>query len=90
MKTIHLTIDELLLSEVDRVAAELHTTRSAFIREALETALRRHDIQKLEQQHAEGYLKHPAEAGEFDIWTDEQHWGEARRGNARLPIRAKT
>ncbi len=35
MKTIHITIDELLLDEVDRVAAELCTTRSAFIREAL-------------------------------------------------------
>jgi metal-responsive CopG/Arc/MetJ family transcriptional regulator len=62
MKTIQMTIDEPLLNEVDRVIAELHTTRSAFIREALEAALRRHDIRKLEQQHAQGYSQHPNEA----------------------------
>lgn len=75
VKTIQMTIDEPLLREVDRTIAELQTTRSAFIREALEAALRRHDILKLEQQHAQGYKQHPVTADEFDVWTDEQHWG---------------
>ncbi len=75
MKTIQMTIDEPLLTEVDRTIAELHTTRSAFIREALEAALRRHDIRKLEHRHAHGYAQHPVTPDEFDIWTDEQHWG---------------
>jgi Arc/MetJ family transcription regulator len=75
VKTIQMTIDEPLLAEVDRVIGELHTTRSAFIREALEAALRRHAIRKLEQQHAQGYAQHPVKPGEFDMWTDEQHWG---------------
>lgn len=74
MKTIQMTIDEPLLTEVDRMIAELHTTRSAFIREALEAALRRHDIGKLEQQHAQGYAQHPVEPDEFDVWTNEQQW----------------
>jgi metal-responsive CopG/Arc/MetJ family transcriptional regulator len=76
MKTIQMTIDEALLTAVDRTIAELNTTRSAFIREALEAALRRHDTRKLEQQHAEGYMRQPVTPGEFDVWTDEQHWGE--------------
>lgn len=75
MKTIQMTIDEPLLSEVDRTIAELQTTRSAFIREALEAALRRHDIRKLEQQHARGYAQHPVTPDEFDVWADEQQWG---------------
>jgi metal-responsive CopG/Arc/MetJ family transcriptional regulator len=75
MKTIQMTIDEALLHAVDQVTTELHTTRSAFIREALEAALRRHTVQKLEQQHAQGYLQQPVEPGEFDVWADEQHWG---------------
>jgi metal-responsive CopG/Arc/MetJ family transcriptional regulator len=75
MRTIQMTIDEPLLTEVDRLSSELHTTRSAFIREALEAAVRRHDIQKLEQQHARGYAAHPIQPGEFDVWTNEQHWG---------------
>ncbi len=41
MKTIQMTIDEPLFTEVDRVISELYTTRSAFIRAALEAALRR-------------------------------------------------
>jgi metal-responsive CopG/Arc/MetJ family transcriptional regulator len=75
MKTIQMTIDEPLLTEVDRLISELHTTRSAFIREALEAAVRRHDIQKLEHQHVQGYKAHPIQPGEFDVWANEQHWG---------------
>lgn len=75
MKTIQMTIDEPLLLEVDRTIAELHTTRSAFIREALEAALRQHGIRKQEQQHAHGYAQHPVTSDEFDVWINEQHWG---------------
>jgi metal-responsive CopG/Arc/MetJ family transcriptional regulator len=70
MKTIQMTIDEPLLREVDRVIVELDTTRSAFIREALEAALRRHEILKLEQQHAHGYRQHSVQPGKFDVWSD--------------------
>ncbi len=72
MKTIQITIDEPLLIEVDRVILELRTTRSAFIREALEAAVRHHAIRKLEHHHAQGYEKHPVASGEFDVWADEQ------------------
>lgn len=75
MKTIQMTIDEPLLAQVDRVIEELQTTRSAFIRSALESALRRHTIEQLEQRHAQGYADHPVEAGEFAVWLDEQSWG---------------
>jgi metal-responsive CopG/Arc/MetJ family transcriptional regulator len=68
MKTILMTIDESLLDEVDRVTRDLKTTRSAFIRSALKIALQKYAISKLEQQHAEGYAKHPVVPDEFDIW----------------------
>ncbi len=77
MKTIQMTIDEPLLIKVDGVIGELGTTRSAFIRQALEAALRQHAIGKLEQQHAQGYNQHPVEPGEFDVWMDEQYWDAA-------------
>ena len=76
MKTVQMTIDEPLLAEVDRVTQDLKTTRSAFIREALQLALRRHIITKMEQRHARGYARHPVEPGEFDLWETEQQWGE--------------
>lgn len=76
MKTIQMTIDEPLLNAVDKLIANLNTTRSAFIREALILALQRYKTSQLEQKHAAGYVRHPVEPGEFDIWEDEQTWGE--------------
>jgi metal-responsive CopG/Arc/MetJ family transcriptional regulator len=76
MKTIQMTIDEPLLDEVDHVIHDLKTTRSAFIRSALQLALRQHAISKMERQHTEGYTKYPVTPGEFDIWESEQAWGE--------------
>ena len=54
MKTIQMTIDDGLLTEVDQAVAELHTNRSAFMREALLAALRRLRMQTLEAQHRRG------------------------------------
>lgn len=75
MKTIQMTIDEALLADVDQLSAELHTTRSAFIRGALQLALRQHHVRQLEQRHQAGYAKQPVQAGEFDLWQSEQTWG---------------
>lgn len=71
-----MTIDEPLLHEVDQVIQNLETSRSAFIREALRLALQKHKIRKLEERHVQGYAKYPIEKGEFDIWQNEQVWGE--------------
>jgi metal-responsive CopG/Arc/MetJ family transcriptional regulator len=77
MKTIQMTIDDELLAEVDQATQDLRTTRSAFIRSALQLALRQYAIRQLEQQHADGYARFPIQRGEFDIWESEQTWGES-------------
>jgi hypothetical protein len=66
-----MTIDEDLLVDVDKAVTELGTNRSAFIRKALEMALRQVNQRKLEEQHAAGYARHPVQLGEFDGWKDE-------------------
>ena len=76
MKTIQMTIDEVLLKQVDEAAQTLGLARSVFIRQALEIALRELAIAKLEQEHIDGYRSQPVMAGEFDIWENEQEWGE--------------
>lgn len=76
MKTIQMTIDDELLAEVDQMTATLRTTRSAFIRSALQLALRHHALRAKEQQHAQGYARHPVAPGEFDVWEAEQAWGD--------------
>ena len=75
-KPVQMTIDEPLLKQVDEVVEELGTTRSSFIRDALQMALQRYRIVQLERQQAEGYARHPVVPGEFDIWESEQVWGD--------------
>jgi metal-responsive CopG/Arc/MetJ family transcriptional regulator len=75
MKTIQMTIDEGLLKNVDRITRARKTTRSAFIRYALEAEIQRQQIRDEEIRHAAGYAAKPAMPGEFDIWRGEQDWG---------------
>ena len=74
MQNIQITIDENLLTDVDKLIKTLNMTRSAFIRDSLKLSIKRHQIIEMERQHIEGYKKHPVKAGEFDIWHEEQVW----------------
>ncbi|WP_420630202.1 ribbon-helix-helix domain-containing protein [Candidatus Leptofilum sp.] len=74
MKTIQMTIDEELLAAVDTAVRDLGTSRSAFLREALQRALRARQIAALERQQIAGYERHPVAPDEFDVWQDEQVW----------------
>jgi metal-responsive CopG/Arc/MetJ family transcriptional regulator len=76
MRTVQMTLDEELVEAVDQEVATLGTTRSAFARDALREALRRHHLRRLEEQHRQGYEQAPVQAGEFDVWEDEQVWGD--------------
>jgi metal-responsive CopG/Arc/MetJ family transcriptional regulator len=55
LKTVQMTIEDTLLEDVDQLIDELGTTRSAFIRNALQAALKKHRKKLLERKHAEGY-----------------------------------
>ncbi len=76
METIQMTLDNNLVREVDRVVKQIHTTRSAFTRDALCDALRKHNAARLEQQHRRGYELHPVGKEEFSIWEEEQVLGD--------------
>lgn len=76
MKTIQMTIDERLLRLVDKLSRARKTTRSAFIRDALEAEIQRQKIRENEARHIEGYARKPVAPGEFDIWLKQQDWGE--------------
>ena len=74
MKTVQMTLDENLLTEVDGVIRKLRTTRSAFTRDALRYALKRAEEKELECKHFEGYKRKPVKHGEFSDWENEQVW----------------
>ena len=75
MKTIQMTIGDRLLKMVDKMSRARNTTRSAFIRDALEAEIRRNQIREDEERHSQGYARKPVAPGEFDLWVDEQDWG---------------
>lgn len=76
MRTVQMTLDDDLVKSVDKVVKELHTTRSAFTREALQEAVHRFYVSLLEDKHRKGYQSAPVKRGEFDIFEKEQAWGD--------------
>lgn len=77
MRTVQLTLDERLVEAVDKVAAELGTSRSVFTRDALRAALVRARERALERKHHDGYQRKPVKRGEFILGLGEQTWGES-------------
>ncbi|MGA7538381.1 MAG: ribbon-helix-helix protein, CopG family [Steroidobacteraceae bacterium] len=69
-----MTIDEGLLKLVDKMSRARRTSRSAFIRQALEGEIRRQHIRDEETRHVKGYTRKPVVPGEFDVWLNEQEW----------------
>ena len=57
MRTIQMTLDDNLVKAVDRVSKELHTSRSAFTRKALQDALTRYKVEQLSSSIVVGMNK---------------------------------
>jgi metal-responsive CopG/Arc/MetJ family transcriptional regulator len=76
MRTIQMTLDDELVKKVDTIANELHTSRSAFTRDALRVAVKEYQIRRLELKHRQGYAVHPVNTEEFSVWEKEQNWGD--------------
>ena len=76
MRTVQMTLDPELVTQVDRAAKRLGTTRSAFTRRALRDALERLRLVEMEKRHRRGYAKQPVRPDEFAVWGAEQIWPE--------------
>jgi metal-responsive CopG/Arc/MetJ family transcriptional regulator len=76
MKTVQMTLDEELVRAVDQTVKRLKTTRSAFARGALQDALKKVRVSKLEEKQREGYRRKPVVRGEFSDRESEQAWGD--------------
>ena len=76
MRTVQMTMDEDLVAQVDRAAKKMNTTRSGFTRRVLREALDDLTTKELVAKYAEGYTKQPVQPDEFDVWENEQVWGD--------------
>lgn len=77
MRTIQMTLDDDLVDQVDQLVKTIKTTRSAFTRDALRQALKQFAMLELEKKHCKGYEQFPVNNDEFQIWEDEQAWGDS-------------
>ncbi len=74
MRTVQMTLDDEL---VDQVIKTIKTTRSAFTRDALRLTLKQFQMLELEKKHLKGYAQFPFNSEEFQVWEDEQAWGDS-------------
>jgi len=65
MKTIQMTIEEELLTELDQAISDKKITRSAFIRASITHYLKRQKILEQEARHKKGYEAQPVDKKEF-------------------------
>ena len=74
IKTIQMTLDEGLLKRIDEAVEEIGINRSAFIRDAVELALKQMRIRRMEAQQIAGYSEQPVQTDEIDEWDAIRVW----------------
>ncbi len=77
MTTLQLSFDDNLVTALSMATRKLGWTQAEFISKSLWSSIDRLDIMLKEKKHQLGYQNQPVESGEFDVWEDEQAWGDA-------------
>jgi metal-responsive CopG/Arc/MetJ family transcriptional regulator len=75
MKAIQITVDERLLTALDRALKGGRRQRSAFIRQSIANELKRTRQRTLEEADRRGYLEMPVGPDEFDVDPGKLAWG---------------
>ena len=76
MQTIQIVVDDGLLKAADAAARRQKVNRSALIREALAKHLKELKDLELEARDRAGYLKHPQQPEEYQVWDEVAVWPE--------------
>jgi metal-responsive CopG/Arc/MetJ family transcriptional regulator len=76
METIQVVLDSKLLQATDRAARRTKLNRSALIREAIRSHLKRLEIRELEERDRKGYEVSPPDRVEASRWEAEAAWPE--------------
>jgi metal-responsive CopG/Arc/MetJ family transcriptional regulator len=76
MKKVQITVDEKLLTEVERVCTPLGLNRSQVVRQALREWLHRHAIERFEREWIDALQARSDDAGRVEAWLNVQTWNE--------------
>jgi metal-responsive CopG/Arc/MetJ family transcriptional regulator len=74
MATIQVVLDDVLLELADKVAKRQRVNRSALIREALRSHLKKLRYKELERQEHEAYQRQPDDVEEVSRWERVADW----------------
>jgi len=74
METIQVVLESELLKAADRAVRKLKTNRSALMREALRSHLRRLDQLEKEKADREGFTRYPDSLDRPGVWDKVADW----------------
>jgi metal-responsive CopG/Arc/MetJ family transcriptional regulator len=76
VKNVQISFDEELLETVDALAASSQLSRSAVVREALKTWIRRQQVEEFEDAWIRKLKENPQEQEEADAWVEANSWSD--------------
>lgn len=76
MKTIQISMDESLLTEVDKVSKPSGLELSQVIEDALKHWLKRYQSKRFGQEWIAALKKNPDDASRAEAWGETQVWSE--------------
>jgi Arc/MetJ-type ribon-helix-helix transcriptional regulator len=76
VKNVQISFDEDLLATIDDLAASSQLSRSAVVREALKTWIRRKQAKDFEDAWITRLKESPPEPSEDDAWLEAETWSE--------------
>jgi metal-responsive CopG/Arc/MetJ family transcriptional regulator len=76
MKNVQISFDEELLETVDKVAESSNASRSAIVREALKTWIRRREVESFEREWIAKLREKPEDAKEAEAWLEAESWSD--------------
>ena len=76
MKNVQISFDEQLLKTIDRFATSSRLTRSAVVREAVETWIRQKEIKEFEDDWIKKLKENPIDPDDSEVWLKTEKWSD--------------
>ncbi len=76
MKSIKISLDDQLVSEVNKVSAPLGVDFSRIVEEALFAWLKRYQSKRFGEEWIASLKKSPDDANRAEDWVESQYWSE--------------
>lgn len=76
IRTMEVSLNEVIFQRLEQAARRAGISVSEFVLQLFTRWFGEVTVAELERQEIEAYKRLPVTAGEFDVWENEQAWGE--------------